>query len=226
MSEKMKMKKDKQNFIFISVILFLVLSCALLINAVVNNSQAEWAIVPDVRLIGEYKIGDGEWQPIVEGEHISATQGDVTLRGIFQRHNPTTNEVIGPLPAGSTVSLYFNHIGGQVILPSGGKIIFDAENEKMGEDACASMWGSAPSAGDAPITIVLHNPHTFGNENAIDEFFEHMSIAPGTYLEGIMLEKGDTQRSIGLLIYFSHLFVDAFISLAISAFALILSLVL
>ena len=53
MSEKMKMKKDKQNFIFISVILFLVLSCALLINAVVNNSQAEWAIVPAVRLVGE-----------------------------------------------------------------------------------------------------------------------------------------------------------------------------
>ena len=60
MSEKMKVKNDKHNFIFISVILFLVLSCSLIVNAAINNSQADWAIVPDIRLVGEYKIGDGE----------------------------------------------------------------------------------------------------------------------------------------------------------------------
>lgn len=50
MYKKEKMK-NKQVIIFVSVILFFVLSCTLVIDAVLNNSQAEWAIVPDIRLV-------------------------------------------------------------------------------------------------------------------------------------------------------------------------------
>ena len=80
MLKEEKVKKDKQKLIFVSVILFLALSCALVVNGVVNNTQSAWAIVPDIRLVGEYKIGDGEWKPIVEGEHISATKGAVAVQ--------------------------------------------------------------------------------------------------------------------------------------------------
>ena len=68
-----------------------------------------------------------------------------------------------------------------------------------------------------PITIVLQNPHRFGNENAIDEFLENMSAAEGIYLESIMLEKGAPQRNIGLII-----FIFSFIILGIAAFSTII----
>ena len=85
-------------------------------------------MIAGVSFQGEYKIGESEWHPIVQGEHIPADQGDVTIRGVFLMHNPETGEVIRPLSPGNIVSLYFNHIGGTAILPSGGKIPFDAEN--------------------------------------------------------------------------------------------------
>jgi sensor histidine kinase YesM len=171
-------------------------------------------MIAGVSFEGEYKIGDGEWLPIIKGEHIPADKGDVTLRGIFIALNPETGNPLSPLSSGATVSLYFNHIGGTAILPNGGKIIFDAENERIGEDVCAIMWGSVPATGDSPITIILHNPHKFGNPNAIDDFFQNMSIAPGTYLESIMLEKGSTERSIGTMIFIISIFI-----LGISAFS-------
>ena len=37
----------------------------------------------EVYFEGEYRIADGVWNPYAEGEHISATKGDVTLRGNF-----------------------------------------------------------------------------------------------------------------------------------------------
>ena len=93
-----KKKINKEYFVFASVILFFVLSAVLLVTSVLNNSQADWAIVPDIRLVGEYKIGDGEWKPVVEGEHIPSTKGDVMLKGVLEICDPETNDFYGKLP--------------------------------------------------------------------------------------------------------------------------------
>ena len=53
-----------------------------------NSNQALSALVAQVRFYGEYRIGDGPWQEIVEGQHIPATKGDVTLRGNFHMLTP------------------------------------------------------------------------------------------------------------------------------------------
>jgi two-component sensor histidine kinase len=184
-----------------------------------NSTQASPPIIIDIFFEGEYKIGDGEWHKVVPGEHISSTKGDVTLRGIFQMINPENGETLGPLHANLPVHLYLNHIGGYAVLPGGGKLMFDTEHELFGEDACAVMWGAVPSMGAEPITIVLHNPHRFGNENAIDELLENLSAAEGIYLETMMLEKGAPQRNIGLLI-----FITALIILGIAAFSTVIHL--
>ena len=182
-----------------------------------NSKQSETPSIAGVAFQGEYRIGEGEWRPITKGEHIPANQGDVTLHGIFVMLNPQTGEVIKPLSTSLSVNLYFNHIGGTAILPGGGKIIFDAENESIGEDACATIWGSLPSTGENPITIILHNPHNYGNPNAIDDFFEHMSIAPGTYLTSIMLEKGAVERNIG-----NWMFLISLVIIGISVFSTVI----
>ena len=110
MEKQMKLKNNKHNLTIVTVILLFVLSFALLINGFINNSQSEWAIIPDIRLLGEYKIGDGEWKPIVEGEHISATKGDVTLKGVLKICNPEDGGFIGNLTEGSLMSFTLNQI--------------------------------------------------------------------------------------------------------------------
>ena len=212
-------KKQNPKSIFFSVVIIAILlfSVMFLWIGVRNYSQAKSPMIADVSFQGEYKIGDGEWNTFTEGVHIPATDGDVTLRGIFLMHNPETGEAIGPLSTGTTVNLYFNHIGGTAIFPSGGKLVFDAENDMLGEDACAAMWGSVPSMGDQPLTIVLHNPHDYGNTNSIDEFFENMSIAPGIYFQSMMLEQGESERAVGSLIL-----IISFVILGIAAFSSII----
>lgn len=208
---------SKAFLISLSIVALLLFSVIFLWTGARNSSQAEASMIADVSFRGEYKIGDGEWQTITEGEHIPANLGDVTLRGIFLMNNPVTGEAIGPLSANSTVHLYLNHIGGTVILPNGGKFVFDAENEILGEDACVSIWGSVPSTGEEPITIILHNPHQYGNSNAIDEFFTYMSIAPSTFLINMMLDLGATERGIGIVILLASTVI-----LGISAFATVI----
>lgn len=182
-----------------------------------HSTQATPPIIIGISFEGEYKIGDGEWHKIVKGKHISSTKGDVTLHGTFQMHDPDTGEIIGTFFADLPVHLYLNHIGGYAILPSGEKLPFDTENEIFGEDACAVMWSAVPSTGEDPITIVLHNPHSFGNENAIDDFLENMSAADGIFLETMMLEKGESQRNVGLAILIISLII-----LGIAAFSTVI----
>ena len=183
----------------------------------INSLQANRPFIIDIFFEGEYKIGDGEWHTITEGEHISSTKGDVTLRGTFQMYDFETNTQLGALFADLPVHLYLNHIGGYAVLPEGDIIPFDTEYEYFGENACAVMWSAIPSTGEEPITIVLHNPHKFGNENAIDDFLKNMSAAEGIYLESEMLEQGKPQRNVGFAIL-----VTSLIILGISTFSTII----
>ena len=212
------MKKNK-NVIFISasIIAILLLSIFFTWAGISNSYQAQSPLIIGISFQGEYKIGDGEWQPITKGKHISSTQGDVTLHGTFQMYNPENNEPLGTFFADLPVHLYLNHIGGYAILPDGEIFPFDTEYELFGEDACAIMWDAVNSTGETPITIVLQNPHRFGNENAIDQFLENMSAAEGIYLESIMLKKGQSQRTTGILIL-----ITSFIILGIAAFSTII----
>ena len=209
-------KINNKSIIWISagIVVILLLSLLFVWSGHRNSTQASPAFVIDIVFQGEYKIADGEWQTIIEGEHISSTQGDVTLRGTFQMVDPEINAPIGALFADLPVHLYFNHIGGYAILPGGETIPFEVEHEMFGEDTCAVMWSAVPSTGEEPITIVLQNPHGFGNEYAIDDFLKNMSAAEGIYLESMMLEKGESQRNVGLFILLSSLII-----LGIAAFA-------
>ena len=198
---KQKKINNKEYFVFASVILFFVLSCILLANAVLNNSQAEWAIVPDIRLVGEYKIGDGEWKPIVEGEHISATKGDVMLKGVLEICDPETNDFYGKLTKGSLVSFTFNHIN--LALTENNQIteVYDIENPVIGEDACGYNSMVAQYSGeDGYFEGIIRNYHSFGNENAVDEFLSSMKLYASDYSEKIALRSGNTERVVAIMI--------------------------
>ena len=174
-------KKNKiALFVSVGMIVIFLFSLFFLWDGYKNSQQSKTPIIIGLSFQGEYKIGDGDWHEIIKGEHISSTKGDVTLRGTFQMHDPSNNHPLGTFFADLPVNLYFNHIGGYAILPENEIFTFDTEHESFGEDICAVMWSAVPSTGETPITIVLQNPHRFGNENAIDEFLESMSAAGGS----------------------------------------------
>ena len=69
-------------------VLLIVFAAVLIWFGNVTSMQAEPAMLADVYFDGEYRIGYGEWKPIVDGEHITSTKGDVTLRGNFHMLAP------------------------------------------------------------------------------------------------------------------------------------------
>lgn len=205
---KHKKMNNKQVFVFASVILFFVLSGVLLVTSILNNSQAEWAIVPDIRLVGEYKIGDGEWKPIVEGEHIPATKGDVMLKGVLEICDPETNDFYGKLTKGSLVSFTFNHIN--LTLTENNQIteVYDIENPVIGEDACGYNSLVAEYSGeDGYFEGVIRNYHGFGNEGAVDEFLSSMKLYASDYSEKTALRSGKDERVVAIMIIISALLV-------------------
>ena len=165
----------------------------------VNSTQAISATVAKVRFYGEYRIGDRQWQEITEGQHIPATKGDVTLRGNFHMLTPD-GEYVGVYRGELPVAFYSNHISLTIYEGSNEPFVMDIENPLYGSSACSKYWtGYMLSSGsEESIEILIHNPHRFGNENAIDELLSNMALWSGIDFERGALDNGQTQRNTGL----------------------------
>ena len=207
----MHRKKDKLNFInkktlIVVAILFMVLSAVMLLwQGNKNSLQAIPATPAQVYFKGTYRIGDGEWKEIVEGEHIPSTKGDVTLRGNFHMSTPN-GEYIGVFSGNTLIAFYTNHIN-LTFIESGGKpYVIDHENPSFGYSACGVDWTAHSFSKDAGvIEIIVHNPHNFGNENAIDEMLSNIAFWAGIDFEKDMLDSGEPQRNTGLLFIIASL---------------------
>ena len=180
------------------VLLLMFLAVLLLWFNHINSSQAMSAMVAQVRFEGEYRIGDGRWQPIQEGKHIPANKGDVTLRGNFHMLTPD-GEYVGIYSGDLPVAFYIDHIGVTVYEGDCEPYIFDMENPLYGSSACGVHWTAHlfEIGNEEPVEIRIHNPHSFGNENAIDEMLSNLALWSGVDFEREVLEKGETQRNIG-----------------------------
>lgn len=183
----------------IAGIIILILLAALLLwfnNS--NSNQAMSAMVAQVRFKGEYRIGEGDWQEIVEGQHISSTKGDVTLRGNFYMYTPHW-EYVGIYSGELPVAFYTNHIS-VTVYEENEPYIFDMENSLYGESACGEGWTAHlfTIGREEPIEIVIHNPHNFGNENAIDDLLSNFALWSGIDFEKDMMKNGQAQRNTGL----------------------------
>lgn len=183
------------------VVLLLALAAALLWVQNSRTMQAAMSVSLGVRFDGEYKIGDGQWQPIIEGKHIPATKGDVTLRGLFSLLDPFNGETIGPAGKGLGIAVYLNHIRCEIQEPGCESHTFDAEQPQFGVDACGQIWFAYVLQGEGEEAILLHfqNPHRFGNETAIDDFLSGVSIYQGTDFEKQMSDLYGSERTLGFV---------------------------
>ena len=203
----MQKKKIKPDFLnkpmlkIVGILLMLLSVVCLFWQGNVSSTQSTPAMLASVYFAGDYRIGDGEWQKIVEGEHISATQGDVTLRGNFHKLNPYGEyEGIYTYMDGLPIAFYTNHINVTIYDADGNPYEMDNENPIFGKSACGVSWEAYPfNHGEEVIEIVVHNPHNFGNENAIDEMLSNVALWDGIDFTKEILDDGSAQRTEGLL---------------------------
>ena len=185
----------------IGILLILMLGGLLLWHGNETSNQAVPALVAQVYFDGEYRIADGQWQRIVKGNHIPSTEGDVTLRGNFHMLTPD-GEYIGIYNGDMPIALYTDHI--HLTFYEGGNepYVMDMENPLFGDSACGVGWSAHTFTGgsETPMEILIHNPHRFGNETAIDELLSNVAFWSGLDFEKGVLERGDSQRDIGLLL--------------------------
>ena len=183
----------------IGIVFILLLVVLLLWHGNATSMQAQPALLAQVYFDGEYRIADGLWQQIVKGEHIPSTKGDVTLRGNFHMLTPD-GEYIGIYTGDIPIALYVDHISLTFYEGGNEPHIIDIENPLFGDSACGVDWTAyiLTAGSEEPIEIVIHNPHRFGNETAIDEFLANTALWANIDFEKGVLESGDVQRNTGL----------------------------
>ena len=185
------------------VLLLVLLAASLLWFNESTSVQAQSTLRIEVFFEGEYRIADGPWETYVEGKHISSTTGDVTLRGnLYKRYE---GENLGIYNSDDmSVAFYTNHINLTFIEidETGEKysLVSDSENPLFGASECGKIWTAHHFTSDSenPIQILIHNPHAFGNETAIDEMLSNMAFWSGIDFEKSALGSGETERNIGL----------------------------
>ena len=186
------------NLKIICVILLLFAAAVLLWYGNLTSNQAQPAKVAQVYFAGEYRVADGPWQEIVKGKHIPATKGDVTLRGNFHTLTPD-GEYIGIYTGDIPLALYIDHINLTFYEGENDPFVMDPENPLYGASACGLDWSAyqLTSKSEEPIEILIHNPHNFGNETAIDELLSNVALWAGLDFERDALKYGEPQRNIG-----------------------------
>ena len=190
---------NKTTLQVVGTVLVLVLAVALLWHLNANSMQALPALMAQVRFMGEYRINDGPWQEITEDGHIPSTQGDVTLRGHFHMFAPN-GEYVDIYSGDMPVALYLDHINLIFYEGDNAPYVFEAEDPQFGASACGERWVALSFTGESrePIELRIHNPHSYGNEMAIDEMLSQTAFWSGIDFEKDVLKSGESQRNMGL----------------------------
>ena len=210
-SFKENFQKNKKFYLIAAGIALLLLLAVFLLWFNSSNSMQAASTVPiELYFEGDYRIADGPWKTYVEGEHIPSTKGDVTLRGnLYKRYE---GESLGVYrfnpedPYDQKAAFYTNHINltFSEVDEKGEKNFFviDNENPIYGDSNCGKTWTAHPfiSAPEQQIEILIHNPHSFGNETAIDEMLTTMALYSGVSFEKGILAGGAAERNVGLLL--------------------------
>ena len=200
------MQKQQRKFNFLSNTIVRIVAIVLMVCSAIgllwygnaNSLQSVSATPAQIYFEGYYRIDEGDWKEIKEGEHIPATKGNVTLKGNFHLRKPN-GEYYRPCPSGTPIALYTNHIN--ITFHDGERVYStDCENSRIGFSACGEKWGVYSfTVTEEPLIIVIKNPHAYGNENAIDEMLSGVALWTGTDFEKGILNSGEPQRNIGLL---------------------------
>ena len=189
-------------FLLLSILLLLI-SFTFIIHMDNQNIQSSNPTPPEVAFVGQYKVGDSDWQEY-DGKHIPINHGeDVTLNGYFILFDPSTNEPY-PVSKGLVVHFYLNHINVQIQVDENTKIPLFCEVKGAGESSCGETWQYFKITTEAyePITIIISNPHVYGNANAVDDMLGSLSLYYNTISELKIIRETKIERALSLLVMF------------------------
>ena len=197
---------NKSHLLVAGVLLLILFAVFLLWFNYSNSVQADLTVRIELYFEGKYRIADGPWERYVEGEHIPATKGDVTLKGhLYKRHEGETLGIYRYDPTDPDAdelkaAFYTNHLNLAFceVAENGEKdyVVIENENPLYGASQCGKIWTAYGP--QEFIEVVIHNPHSFGNETAIDEMLESMALYSGIEFEKGILDSGATERNVGL----------------------------
>ena len=125
-----------------------------------QSRQGAMSIPLSLQFLGEYDLDSGEWRALSEETDLSAYDGDLVLRGRLEME----------LPEGAQIKFYLNHIS--MNLSMNGENIYESSQETY-PDMCGNAWVSWVLPALTPedeIEVRLHNPHSYGNKDAYNEF--------------------------------------------------------
>ena len=127
-----------------------------------QSNQAMLSLPYSLKFVGEYSQNGGDWQTLGEDTDLSAFDGDLTLQGRFDTE----------LPEGATIQFYLDHIG--MTISVNGDDTFEMSNELFPELCGAGWvdWDMPALSEEDVIEIKLHNPHSYGNREAYNEFLD------------------------------------------------------
>ena len=200
-SKKFKKMPIRSVLPLVGIILIVISAVVLLWQGNSNSNQSVPAYTASVYFEGEYRIGEGEFKEIINGEHISSTQGDVTLRGNFHMLAPDGNYA-GVYREDIPIAFYLDHISLTFYEVGSEPFVLDVENSLYGDSLCGATWEAynLTSEKNDLIEILIHNPHNYGNENAIDEMLSRVTLWTPIEFEKGVLDSGALQRNVGLAI--------------------------
>ena len=200
--QKNKAKKIKKLHLqILAVVLLILLAVSLVVVNNIRSVQAQSAMVAQVYFEGEYSVDGGPWKQIVKGEHIPATKGDVRLKGNFHMLAPD-GTYVGIYRGDIPIAFYTDHINVTIYEDGMEYCVLDPENPIYGSSVCGVSWTGLTFMGeeDKTIEMLIHNPHSYGNETAIDEMLSRMALWSGIDFEKEALNSGEVQRTVGLLL--------------------------
>ena len=193
------MKIKKQRLEYLGFLLPLLLALVCIISVTLNHHQALLPIPMPQEFIGEYSYDGSNWQPLTETADLSATKGDLHLRGTFLRE----------MGEGWQLNYYRNHIG--VRIKINGQMIYQDDilefsdpSPELFASMCARAWMGTLVPAITPedtIEIDLHNPHVYGNKTAYRDFLTTLCSDPVEWsiLELNLDPHGEQFRILGVL---------------------------
>lgn len=181
------MKKTKMSLLPY-IIMFLFAGIVIFVAGKQSN-QAIMALPLELRFVGEYSQKGGEWQPLSEDTELSAFDGDLVLRGRFDSE----------LPEGVCICFYLDHIGMSISV-NGENMEFS--NEKFPE-LCGVSWCEYEFpvlSEDDVIEISLYNLHSYGNQDAYNEFLDSLCMSSREIIKTYYEKKEMPYRSFCIFI--------------------------
>lgn len=213
----MKNQKVKNNKIFyVITLLFLVIFSFLFVVVKSKNSfQASNTSLPNIQFVGEYSIDDVNWEKITDTTSITNTK-DVSLKGNFVMYSKN-GELIGKIRNNMVLAFYIDHLNVSISSSDGAIFKYSHEIEQLHDSACGSVWEKFIFKGneDTILTIDIHNPHIYGNGNAINDLIESFVIYDESTFNNDLLKSTlfDSIITLFLIIFSFFVFGVSFVSL-------------